>query len=71
MHISPRTRGYLVELSDDERSALVWALELGRALLRREPNLCLLAAEEAVSAEVLDGLADRLFLAGGTRAADE
>ena len=53
-----------VALTVDERSALVWALEVGRALLLRDPNLSVLAAEEALSISLLDELADRLFAAG-------
>jgi hypothetical protein len=53
-----------VAVTAEERSALVWALEVGRALLLRDPNLSVLAAEEALSISLLDELADRLFAAG-------
>ena len=52
-----------VALTTDERSALVWALEVGRALLLRDPDLSVLAADEAMSVSLLDELADRLFVA--------
>jgi hypothetical protein len=51
-------------LTADERSTLIWALEVGRALRLRDPDLSVLAAEEAISVSRLDALADRLFVAG-------
>ena len=51
-------------LTTDERSALIWALEVGRALRLREPELSVLAAEKAISVARLDALADRLWMAG-------
>ena len=55
---------YLAELTDDERSALAWAVETGRALLAGDPDVALLTRETAFSDEQLDRLADDLFLAG-------
>lgn len=52
----------LIGMTNEERSALVWALEAGRALLLGDPNLSVLAAEDEVSPDLLDQLADRLFL---------
>lgn len=66
MNVSSSEAGYRVELTNDERSALVWALEVGRALLLDDPDLAVLAAEKALSAALLDDLADRLFLMGAT-----
>jgi hypothetical protein len=57
-----------VALTADERSALIWALEVGRALRLRDPALSVLAAEEAMSVGLLDELADRLFVAGSPTA---
>ena len=64
MHVEPCIRGYRTDLTDDERVALVWALEAGRAVLLGDPDLQLLARETAVRPDLLDQLADRLFLAG-------
>ena len=64
MHVEPCVRGYRTDLTDDERVALVWALEAGRAVLLGDPDLKLLARETAVRPDLLDHLADRLFLAG-------
>ena len=58
-----------VALTAEERSALIWALEVGRALRLRDPDLSVLAAEEAMSVSRLDALADRLFVAGSAPAA--
>ena len=55
---------YLAELSDDERQALLWAVETGRALLLDDPDISALTREERISAGFLDGLADDLFLVG-------
>lgn len=57
-------RGYRAELTDEERVAFLWALEVGRALLLGDPNLGVLARETAVGPDLLDELADQLFLAG-------
>ncbi len=56
--------GYVAELNDDERLALAWAAEAGRALLLDDPDLSILAREAAISADLLDRLADALVLAG-------
>jgi hypothetical protein len=58
-----------VALTTGERSTFVWALEVGRALLLRDPDLSVLAAEEAISISQLDEMADRLFVAGSPTAA--
>ena len=63
---SPRCQ---LALTPEERSTLIWALEVGRALLLRDPNLSVLAAEEAIGISLLDQLADRLFVAGSPPAA--
>ena len=66
MEDSPRRQ---LALTADERAALIWALEIGRALRLRDPELSVLAAEQAISVSLLDALADRLFLAGNSPAA--
>ncbi len=71
MEVHLNTHGYVVELTSDERSALVWALEAGRALLLGDPNLAILAAEDAVRPDLLDDLTDRVFLAGCRTATGE
>jgi len=53
-----------LRLSDEERSALIWALELARALLLGDPDIRVLLTDPTVSPEVLDELADCLVLAG-------
>jgi hypothetical protein len=53
-----------LHLSDDERSTLVWALEVARAVLLGDPDVSVLLADLTVEAEVLDDLADRLVLLG-------
>ena len=50
------------ELSESDRSALLWALEVGHALLLGDRDVVVLLAEPEVNAEHLDELADRLFL---------
>lgn len=60
----PGDSTYRLELSGDERAALIWALEVGRALLLHDPDLGLLAHETAVRPALLDALADRLVVAG-------
>ncbi len=64
MKVYPHSRGCLAELTTDERSTLVWALEVARATLLRDQDLPALLAEESVSPSTLDRLADGLFLAG-------
>ncbi|MBI4496639.1 MAG: hypothetical protein HY689_01910 [Chloroflexi bacterium] len=64
MQIALRADTYLVTLTNDERSMLIWALEAGRALLLGDPDLAVLAADDQMDVEVLDDLADRLFVAG-------
>lgn len=64
MNVTLLAGDYLVAMTNDERSALVWALEVGRALLLGDPNLSILTAEQEISPDFLDTLADRLFLAG-------
>lgn len=54
---------YLARLTADERSALVWAVEVARASLLGDRGLKMLLAEKTVSPVVLDNLADCLFLA--------
>ncbi len=56
--------GYVAELTDDERMALAWATEAGRALLLGDPDVSILTREAAISADLLDRLADALVLAG-------
>lgn len=53
-----------LQLSDEERSTLVWALEAARAVLLGDPDARVLLADPTVEAEVLDDLADRLVLLG-------
>ena len=53
-----------LHLSDDERSTLVWALEVAHAVLLGDPDVSVLLADATVEAEVLDDLADRLVLLG-------
>lgn len=55
---------YEAELTTDERAALIWATELGRAVLLGDPDLHLLVRERAIRAELLDHLADALVAAG-------
>ena len=64
MRVHARDGTYEAKLTDDERSALAWAVEIGRAVLLGDPDHALLTRETAVSAERLDRLADDLFLAG-------
>ena len=54
---------YLARLTADERSAILWAVEVARASLLRDRGLKVLLAEKTVSPVVLDNLADSLFLA--------
>ena len=64
-HVQPRGGGtHRTELTDDERSALARAAETGRALLLDDPDISLLAREIALSAELLDRLADARILTG-------
>jgi|GEM_PF-5324070 len=55
---------YLAELTDEERVALLWAVESGRALLLHDPDIACLRREKRFSADFLDHLADTLFLVG-------
>jgi len=55
---------YLAELTDDERQALLWAVEAGHALLIDDPNISVLRREESIRTDFLDQLADDLFLVG-------
>ena len=59
-----------LHLSDDERSTLVWALEVAHAVLLGDPDVSVLLADPTVDAEVLDDLADRLVLLGQTAQTD-
>ena len=61
---------YLARLSPDERSAMLWAVEVALASLLRDRGLKVLLAEKTVTPTALDNLADSLFLAGG-RVANE
>jgi hypothetical protein len=60
----PEANGCTVELTADERSALIWALEVARALILFDDGIYTLLAEDTVTPEALDHLADRLFVAG-------
>ena len=51
-------------LSEADRAALIWALEVGRALLLGDPDVRILLADPPVSAYRLDELADRVVLLG-------
>jgi hypothetical protein len=63
MRVLPSADGtYRAELTTVERAALIWATEVGRAVLLRDPDLDLLARERAVRAELLDELADALVV---------
>ncbi len=55
---------YLARLSPDERSAMLWAVEVALASLLRDRGLKVLLAEKSVTPTVLDDLADSLFLVG-------
>ena len=55
---------YLARLSPDERSAILWAVEVALASLLRDRGLKVLLAEKSVTPTVLDNLADSLFLVG-------
>lgn len=71
MNITPSANGYVAELTDEDRATLVWVLEVGRALLLRDPSLSVLATERTVNPTLLDDLADALFLVGCARLASE
>ena len=65
MHVEPCDgHRYVAELTDDERMALAWAVEAGRALLLGDPDVRLLTCGAAVSTDDLDLLADELVRAG-------
>ena len=51
---------YPIAVTSAERSALIWALEVSRALLVADPNLHVLLADDAMTPQLLDDLADRL-----------
>ena len=59
---------YLARLSPDERSAMLWAVEVALASLLRDRGLKVLLAEKSVTPIVLDDLADSLFLVGSQSA---
>ena len=61
---SLRSETAALHLSDDERSTLVWALEVAHAVLLGDPDVSVLLADPTVNAEVLDDFADRLVLIG-------
>ncbi len=61
---------YLARLSPDERSAMLWAVEVALASLLRDRGLKVLLAEKTVTPIALDNLADSLFLVDG-RVANE
>ena len=63
---SLRSETAALHLSDDERSTLVWALEVAHAVLLGDPDVSVLLADPTVDAEILDDLADRLVLLGQT-----
>jgi hypothetical protein len=53
-----------LHVSAPERAALIWALEVARALLLGDPDVAVLLADPPVGEAILDDLADRLVLAG-------
>ncbi|MDG6910192.1 MAG: hypothetical protein JRN08_07460 [Nitrososphaerota archaeon] len=59
---------YLARVSPDERSAILWAVEVALASLLRDRGLKVLLAEKTVTPIVLDSLADSLFLVGSQSA---
>ena len=63
MNVHSDGDSYLARLTADERSALVWAVEVARASLLGDRGLKALLAEKTVDPIVLDNLADSLFLA--------
>jgi len=70
MQISRRDgQSYLAELTDEERVALLWAVETGRALLLHDPDIACLGREKRFGVDFLDRLADTLFLVGASASA--
>ena len=53
-----------IELSEAERSALVWAIEVARAVRLGDADVRVLLADWSVSVQLLDNLADRLVSMG-------
>jgi hypothetical protein len=53
-----------IDFTDAERSTLLWALEIARALRLGDPDVGVLLADRSISAETLDELADRLVDTG-------
>ncbi len=68
MNVYPDGNSYLARLSPDERSAMLWAVEVALASLLRDRGLKVLLAEKSVTPTVLDDLADSLFLVGSQSA---
>ena len=64
MNVYSDGNSYLARLSPDERSAILWAVEVALASLLRDRGLKVLLAEKSVTPTVLDDLADSLFLVG-------
>jgi hypothetical protein len=62
----PRLPGLDANIDRDNHQidALNQAIEVARAILLRDPDVAVLLADPAVSAELLDDLADRLVLTG-------
>ncbi len=63
MIVHLKAAGYIAELSADERSALLWAVEVARALILFDDEIYTLLAEETVTPEALAHLADGIFAA--------
>ena len=61
---------YSIKLTAAERSAVIWALEVSRAVLVGNPHLPILLADETMTPQLLDDLADRLVLARDGKRAD-
>ncbi len=68
MNVYSDGNSYLACLSPDERSAMLWAVEVALASLLRDRGLKVLLAEKSVTPIVLDDLADSLFLVGSQSA---
>ena len=54
------SRERTLAVSEREWTVLLWALEVAHALLLADPDVAVLLADPAVSADFVDGLADRL-----------
>lgn|GEM_PF-3443808 len=67
----PVSSRYRIEFSAEERSALIWALEVSRALLAFGPNLHVLLTDQTITDRFLDDLADRLFVVGCAKESGE